>query len=62
MRSASFFVRCVFHPQTEVFDPARLNQGMRDMGSHYQDLRWQLQDRREQAGDDHGVQAGPLSE
>ncbi|WP_287881595.1 formyltetrahydrofolate deformylase [Aquitalea sp.] len=47
--SQRFFVRCVFHPQTEVFDPARLNQGMRDMGSHYQDLRWQLQDRREQA-------------
>jgi len=47
--SQRFFVRCVFHPQAEDFDQARLAAGMAEMDQHYQDLRWQLHDRRQQA-------------
>ena len=47
--SQRFFVRCVFHPQAESFDQSRLAAGMAEMNQHYQDLRWQLHDRRERA-------------
>lgn len=47
--SRRFFVRCVFHPQSEGFDRARLAEGMEGMRAHFQGLAWRLHDRRERA-------------